>query len=177
MRQNWESSLKSSNFVGVTLLTQRNYFSRFKSTSHVTSCMLTTEQVSVASRNWCDCNPIPPEPPSSLLMQSSYGSQSYAQRCSNYRARATIQCDSFRTPEISQGVLWLTQSCCVTSQSCFTTSQGCSVMSQDCCKTYSVITPTVSVGGVRLSHRAHACRTAPSPASVLGVISQLSKIL
>ena len=32
------------------------------------------------------------------------------------------------------------------------------------------------MGAVRLSHAAHACRTAPSPAPVLGVISQLCNI-
>ena len=71
-----------------------------------------------------------------------------------------------KPPAPMQGVLRLSQSCCVTPQSCCVTtqiccatSQGCSVMSQDCCKTNLVITTRVAVGAVRLFHRAHTCRT------------------
>ena len=74
-------------------------------------------------------------------------------------------------------VMWLSQSCCVTSQSCYATSQGCRVMTQDCSKPYNVIAPRLAVGAVTLSHRARACCTAPSPAPVFDVISQLCKIL
>ena len=104
-------------------------------------------------------------------------SQSDAQLCSNHRACTTRQCDSLRASATSQGVLWLSQSCCVTSQNCRATSQGCSVMSQDCCKTIWDLTTRVALGAVRLSHAARACRTAPPPAPVFGVISQLCKIL
>ena len=38
------------------------------------------------------------------------------------------------------------------------------------------MTTRVAVGAVRLSDGAHACRTAPSPAPVFGVTSQLGKI-
>ena len=50
-------------------------------------------------------------------------------------------------------------------------------MSQDYCKTSSVLIPRVAVGAVTLSHRAGACRTAPSSVPLFRMISQLSKIL
>ena len=64
-----------------------------------------------------------------------YSSQSDAQLCSNHRARATRQCDRLRASAKFHGVLWLSQSCCMTSHICCSTSKGYSVMSQDCCMT------------------------------------------
>ena len=99
-------------------------------------------------------------------------SRSDAQLCSNHRAHATRQCDSFRASATSQGVLWLSQSCCVTSQSCSATSQGSrdvTLLLQD-----------------YLSHNPQSCSgccetvsysTCLSPAPVFEVISPLCKIV